>query len=102
MLLICRRRKVAPSPRTGKERQCHQVGRDGEPDLNDAAVAHNGFTVDKIDLHVVVLEKRLIERIDCLVDGLLSREQQPAAKSIIADRQPLPWRGGEVEEIRWQ
>src|SRR5262249_4631573 len=76
--------------------------RDREPDLNDAAVAHGGFTVDKIDLHVMVLEKRLIERIDSLVDGLLGREQQPAAKSIIADLQPLSRRGDQVHQLRWQ
>src|SRR5215475_12145523 len=102
MLLICRRRKVAPSPRTWKDRQYHQVGRDGEPDLNDAAVAHDGFTVDKIDLHVVVLEKCLIERIDSLVDSLLGGEKEPTSKRIISDLQPLSRRSDQIHQLRWQ
>src|SRR5262245_22383126 len=102
MLLICRRRKIAPSPRSGKERQYHQVGRDGEPDLNDAAVANDSFTIGKIDLHVVVLEKRLIERIDSLVDSLLGGEKEPASKRLIADLPPLLRPSDQTHPVRWQ
>src|SRR5262245_3852768 len=92
--------KPAASSRTGKKRQCHQVGRDGEPDLNDATVSDDGFTVDKTDLYVVVLEKRLIERIDSLVDSLLGGEQQAGLKRIIADLLPLLRGSDQIHQFR--
>src|SRR5437667_1048546 len=50
-----------------QEREGDQVRGHGESELDNAAIAHDGFTAGKIDLDVVMLEERPVERVDRFV-----------------------------------
>jgi hypothetical protein len=57
--------------------------------FDDPAIAHDSFVFGKANLHVVMVKKRLVEWVYCLVHGLLGDEKQSSLVRIIAYSQPL-------------
>ncbi len=57
-----------------EECQNQQMIRNTKAEFNDPTIADDAPTMSETDLHVVMVKKSLIERIDCFVDGLLCGE----------------------------
>ena len=71
------------SPKAGQEGQCHQVCSDAKSQFDDPAIAHDSFALGKANLHVVMVKKRLVERVYCLVYSLLGDEKQSSLVRVI-------------------
>ena len=85
-----------------EERQRYQVRGDAISELDLAAVAHDRLAFAETDFHIVMLQKRPIERIDCLVDGFFRNEQQPAAIGVIIHPAPLGGSCDDLQQFGWK
>src|SRR5512137_2713100 len=82
---VRRRQRPAQLPPDRQEGQRYQMGGDRESDVDDTAGAHGGFAVGEVDLHVMMLEKGLVEWMDRLVNSLFGSEQQSPPQRIVAN-----------------
>ena len=71
------------------QRQHHQMRGHAKSEFENAPVSYNGFAISKINLNVVVFEEYLIERVDGLVHGLLSCEEESPVVEIVANSELL-------------
>ena len=93
---------VGASPKAGQEGQCDQVCSNAKSQFDDPAIAHDSFVLGKANLHVVMVKERLVERVYCLVYGLLGDEKQSSLVRVIAYSQPLLRRCDQVQQFRRQ
>src|SRR5262249_19841574 len=75
--------------KAGEEGQRHQVCGDAKSQFDDPTVAHDSFALGTANLHVVMVKKRLVESVYCLVHGVLGHARQSSPVKIIAYAQPL-------------
>ena len=68
-----------------QECQYDQMFGDGKPKLDDPAVANDAFAIGQIDFDVVMVEKRLVERIDRFVHGFLCNEEQSSVERVVIE-----------------
>ena len=90
------------SPKAGEEGQRYQVCGDAKSQFDDPTIAHDRFALGKTNLHVVMVEERLVEWIYCLVYGLLGDEKQSSLVRVIAYSQPLLRRCDQVQQFSRQ
>src|SRR5215467_8800441 len=86
----------------GEEGQRHQVCGDAKSQFDDPTIAHDSFALGKANLHVVMVKKRLVEWVYCLIYSLLGDEKQSSLIRVIAYSQPLLRRCDQVQQFRWQ
>src|SRR5476649_2518069 len=86
--------------RRRNEGQRDNVRRNTMAEANHPPVPDHGGAIRKAHLDVVMIQKCAIKRIHRLVDGLLDRKQQAAAKRVVLDSVALLRRGDDVLQIR--
>jgi hypothetical protein len=79
-----------------KECECHQVRGDTKSQFDYPTIAHNRFALSKTDLHILMIQEDLVERIDSFVHGLLGDKEKPSMVWVIRYSLPLLRSGDQV------